>query len=178
MKKKYNIALIPTSRATEFVKRSNKSSHMADQYLLGDHSLPHVTLYQFEADENDIDDVWSHVCKAWNGKSIELLFSNFSCITFDNSVYWVSLLPNNCDILHKFHAEIADAIKLPIKQSFDPHLTLINTKNKDYEDEVNRLSKNYTPIKDTFVLSIGKSDTIGQFTEVIYQYEEPKTCKL
>src|SRR5580700_7138872 len=143
MKTKYNIALIPTSRAIEFVKLSNTFSNIADRYLLGGYSLPHVTLYQFETDKSDIDDVWSQVCKVLDSKSIELLFSDFSCITFDNKIYWVSLLPNNRDILHKFHIEIAEAIKLPIKQSFDPHLTLINTKNKDYEKEVDILTKNY-----------------------------------
>lgn len=171
MKTKYNIALVPTSKAIEFVKLSKEFSHIADNYILGDRSLPHVTLYHFEADESDIDDVWRRVCKVWDGKLIELLFLDFSCITFDNKMYWVSLLPNNCDILHKFHAEIADAIKLPIKQSFDPHLTLINTKNKDYEKEVDRLSKSYIPIEDTFILSIGKSDVVGQLTEVMYHYE-------
>lgn len=178
MKKKYNIALVPTSKSEEFIKISNKLSHIADQYLLGDRSLPHVTLYQFEIDESDIDNVWSQVCKVWNGRSIELLFSNFSCITFDNRIYWASLLPNNCDILHKTHAEIADAIKLPIKQSFDPHLTLISTKNKDYENEVDKLSKSYITIGDAFILSIGRSDAIGQLAEIIYKYEKSKTYKL
>lgn len=174
MKTKYNIALVPASRAIEFVKLSKKLSHITDHYLLGDNSLPHVTLYQFEAKESDIDNVWSQVCKVREGKSIELLFSDFSCITFDNKIYWVSLLPNNCEVLHKFHVEIADAIKLPVKQSFDSHLTLINTKNKDYEKEVDILTKNYISIVDTFILSIGKSDVIGQFTEVIYQCEKLK----
>ena len=171
MKTKYNIALLPTSKAPEFVKLSKEFSHIADNYLLGDHSFPHVTLYHFEADESGIDDIWKRVCKVWDGKLIELLFSDFSCITFDNKMYWVSLLPNSRDILHEFHVEIADVIKLPIKQSFDPHLTLINTKNKDYEKEVDRLSKSYISIGDTFILSIGKADVIGQLTEVIYRYE-------
>ena len=172
MKKKYNLALIPMSENEEFINLSQQFSSIADKYLLGQHSLPHVTLYQFEFEEKEIENVWGKIIKEWQEKPINLEFSHFSFITFDNTIFWVSLLPKNIDPLHKMHNIIAKSILLPSKKSFDPHLTLMNTKNKSYEKEVDKLRHSYFPITDTFILSLGKCDEIGQFTEVIYRYEK------
>lgn len=169
MKKKYNLALVPTSKSEEFITLSQKFSNISDKYLLGNNSLSHVTLYQFEADEKEIRNIWKRTCEIWEEKSINLEFSKFSCITFDDKIYWVSLLPNNCDVLHKMHRVITEVIKLPIKKIFDPHLTLVSTKNKDYQKEAVKLSPSYTPITDIFILALGKTDEIGQFTEIIHR---------
>lgn len=48
MPKKYNLALIPVSKGVEAVRFAKKFAGLADKYLLGDNSLPHVTIYQFE----------------------------------------------------------------------------------------------------------------------------------
>ena len=69
------------------------------------------------------------------------------------------------------HSLIADIIKLPIKKNFDPHITLISSKNKDYKKEADEISRSYTPITDTFILTLGKSDAIGQLTEIIHRHE-------
>ncbi len=172
MKNKYNLALTPISKKEEFIKLSQQFSNIADKYSLGNNSLPHVTLYQFEADEKEIENIWKQTCEIWEEKPINLEFSKFSCITFDNATYWVSLLPNNYDTLHKMHSIIANIIKLPIKKNFDPHVTLISTKNKDYEKKADEISQSYTPITDTFVLTIGKSDTVDQLTEIIHQHDK------
>lgn len=172
MAEKYNLALMPQTKSDEFVCYAQKFSHIADKYLLGVNSLPHITLYQFEAGEKDITAIWVRVCQEWKEKSIDLEFNNFSCITFDNDVYWVSILPNNRDILLKMHIQIASIISLPIKNTFDPHLTLINSKNKDYEKEVTKLSAFYSPIIDKFTLTLGRSDNIGQLTEIVHVYDK------
>ena len=174
MKKKYNLALTPVSRDEEFINLSQKFLTIADKYLLGKNSLPHITLYQFEIEEEEIEHVWEKVNKEWEEKPIDVELSKFSCITFDNTIFWVSLLPSNTDILHEMHSEIATLINLPIKKSFDPHLTLINTKDKDYEKEVAKLSGSYVPTTDTFTLTLGKCDEIGQLTEIIHRYEASK----
>lgn len=175
MLKKYNLALMPISKSNEVVSFAKKFSDLADQYLLGESSLPHVTIYQFEVEEKEIDGIWSRVSEIWKESPIDLEFKKFSCITFDNSTYWVSLLPNNCEKLYEMHALIADIINLPIKKTFDPHLTLISTKNKEYEKEVERLSSSYMPISDKFVLSLGMADEIGQLIEVAHKVRLPSS---
>ncbi len=168
MKNRYNLALIPSSESDAVVKYAHFLLDIADGYLLGEHSLPHVTLYQFQANESDIESIWEKAYSELNQTSIELAFEKFSCITFDRTVFWVSLLPDNDDVLMKMHSIVANVIKQPVKPSYDPHMTLINTKDSSYENLVNKLAKIYTPIKDTFVLALGRSDDIGQLIEIIY----------
>src|SRR3990167_11050710 len=169
MTKKYNLALIPVTKNNEVITLAKKLSPITDKYLLGEKSLPHVTLYQFQAEEEEIGSIWKQVIEVWKEKPIDLAFNKFSCITFDNTIFWVSLLPDKCDVLHKMHAVIANILKLPIKKMFDPHMTLINSKDKEYEKEVAKLSDLYKPITDTLILSLGMSDDIGQFINLIYR---------
>lgn len=167
---RYNLALIPVSQSKEIIGLVKKFSHLADKYLLDENSLPHVTLYQFEANKNEIDGLWQQISKIWKEYPIDLKFKEFSCLTFDNSTYWVSLLPDNCDKLHKMHLFIADAMNLSANKFFDPHMTLISTKNSEYEKEVEKIWQSYVPILDSFILALGKSDDIGQFIEIVYKY--------
>ena len=167
MTKKYNLALTPLSKSNEAITIARKLSNIADEYLLGENSLPHVTLYQFQAQEKEIKQIWWEVCDSLEEKQIDLMFNNFSCITFDNKVFWVSLLPNNRDFLHKLHGLIANVLRLPIKKTFDPHMTLISTTEKEYEKKVALVSDFYKPITDTFILSLGISDDIGQLKQIL-----------
>ena len=162
---------MPMNISDEVVRLSHTFSEYADRYILGEKSLPHVTLCQFEANEDEINRIWEKICEKWREEPIDLRFEKFSCLTFDNQVYWISLLPNNTDALHGMHGKIADIINQPVKKSFDPHMTLINTKNKEYETKVDEYSRTYKPIRDMFLLKLGKCDDVGQFTEVIYTYE-------
>lgn len=171
MKNRYNLALLPMTINDDVIKLSHTFSEYADRYILGENSLPHVTLCQFETEEDAIESIWEKVCEKWGEEPIYLIFDKFSCLTFDNQVYWLSLLPNNTDALLDMHKKIVDIINQPVKKSFDPHMTLINTKNKEYEVKVNEYSRSYQPIRDMFILKLGRCDDVGRFTEVIYTYE-------
>jgi hypothetical protein len=65
MIKKYNLALIPTSKKDEITIFAKKLSYLADNYLIGEGSLPHVTLCQFNAEESDIRSIWEKVNQGW-----------------------------------------------------------------------------------------------------------------
>ena len=169
MKKKYNLALTPVLKSKKFIEVAQKFSDVSDKYLLEENSFPHVTLYQFEAEEKEIDGIWQEVIDVWKQKPIDLELGEFSYITFDNDIYWISLLPRNSEVLHTMHALIAEILRLPTKKSYDPHLTLVNTKNNHYQSEIERIAKAFTPIADTFKLSLGRSDEIGQVIEIIFQ---------
>lgn len=179
MLKKYNIALIPTTVKENFIKNSQYFYKISDQYQLGEKSLPHVTLYQFHAKEQDIEQVWMKICGALLEHSIRLEFKEFSYITFNNTIFWISLLPDQRDALNKMHQLVAKTVNVPINKSYDPHLTLVNTKNKKYKEIANELEKSYLPTSDDFVLALGECDDIGQFTKIIYKSEMRKmACKL
>lgn len=171
MKLKYNLALIPQIKSEAFLRVAHQFSDIADQYLLGKKSNPHVTLYQFEMEENEVNRIWARVCEGWETKPVTLEFNKFDCRTFDDLTNWASLLPDQRIILHKMHHRIADLLGLPVKAVFDPHVTLFNSKNKEYEQKVARLFLSYNKIIDTFVLCLGRSDAVGQLIEILYRYE-------
>lgn len=179
MIKKYNLALTPCTKGHDVIALAQQFAPIADQYLLSElpskRSLPHVTLYPFEVDEKQIDSIWKQVCAAWNEQPIKLNFTNFSCLTFGGGIYWVSLLPdkNYSNDLHRMHDLLKKTVNLPKQRVFDPHMTLISTKNKDYEQEVDKLVHSYVHalIVDEFVLSLGESDGIGQLIKIIHRYE-------
>jgi 2'-5' RNA ligase len=168
---KYNLALIPASKSDEAISLAKKFSDIADEYLLGDKSFPHVTLYQFQAEEKEIEHIWEQVCGIWEEQLLFLTFNKFSCMTFDDNIFWISLLPDNRDVLLEMHGYIANILGLPIKKTFDPHMTLISTKNKEYEKEAVLVSDSYKPITDKFMLALGVLDNIGQVTNIIYRFD-------
>lgn len=169
MLRKYNIALLPTSKNQEIVNCSSFFSSISDQYQLGENSLPHVTLCQFQANESTVRDLWDRVCDALTGHIISLELKDFSCISFDHKIFWISLMPDQRTLLNDMHSVVAEIVNSPAKKSYDPHLTLINTKDNEYEKMADKLIKKYSPISDDFVLSIGECDEIGQFTKLLYQ---------
>jgi 2'-5' RNA ligase len=167
MKKKYNLALTPLSISNQVINIAKKFEDISDQYLLGAISLPHVTLYQFNALEAEIESIWQQVRKDWKYKNIILTFNEINHSTRDHQIYWVALLPDNQKELHQMHACVAQILGLPIKPTFDPHMTLINTKIHD-QIKIIKLFSFYQALTDIFTLSLGKSDDIGQFKEIIY----------
>ena len=143
---------------------------ISDRYLLGKKSLPHLTLCQFQAEPREALQIWKQVDSTLEQKSIRLCFKELRCISFDDHMYWVSLLPVHNEDLIKMHLQVAHIVKNPTNKSFknyDPHITLMNTKNKKYPTWVKKLSETYIPFEDTFVLGLGKSDSMGQFLEPI-----------
>lgn len=178
MPRKYNIALLPTSKSEDIVKHSQFFSKISDLYSLNKDSLPHVTLYQFQAEEKEIDSIWERVSTAMTDKSIELECKDFSCVTFDSKTFWVSLMPNEREKLKIMHDKVAAEIKEPPKSTYDPHITLISTKFPAYKEKADELARSYVPISDTFVLAIGECDDIGQFTKLLHQCEPRRSTTL
>lgn len=50
-------------------------------------------------------------------------------------------------------------------------MTLFDTRNKDYEKDVDVIKASYKSISDAFFLSLGYSDDIGQLTKVLFTHE-------
>jgi 2'-5' RNA ligase len=170
VKNKYIIALIPTTVGDQILDLANGLLPIADQYCLGKKSIPHVTLCQFMAAPSDLAQIWSEVAKSLVTHSLVLSFKEFSCISIHN-LFWVSLLPQQHTELCLMHEAIIKHLTSPLKKTFDyydPHMTLINTQDIHYQDQVNALTHFYVPIHDTFIVTLGKADAIGQMTEIIF----------
>ncbi|PJD93003.1 MAG: hypothetical protein CK426_05625 [Legionella sp.] len=167
--KKYNIAIIPVNQSKAFTAFSQKFTWLDPVYHLGEKSLPHITICQFYRDENEIENTWKDICIKISDYSLDLKFTGFSFITFDNNIFWISLMPDDVSELHKLQSEIAVVLDVSNKRPYDPHLTLIGTLDSTYESKSALLTKEYSPISDKFVLALGECDELGQFIRVIYR---------
>jgi 2'-5' RNA ligase len=169
-KKKYNIAFIPVNHAAKFVEMSNRFISLVDAYLPGDNSISHLTVCQFMAEEKNVMKLWVEVCNALQQKTINLIFTEFSYLTFNNEIWWISLLPEQTERLHEIHRLVASIIKHPLNYSYDeydPHVTLISTRHADCEEFVNEVASDCDIIEDKFVLALGNCDHVGQITDVL-----------
>ncbi|KTD23945.1 2'-5' RNA ligase family protein [Legionella maceachernii] len=175
MPKKYNIALLPLHSSDEIIEFAKKFSTLSENYMLGEKSLPHVTLCQFYAEEKQVNEVWENACNTLTEHSLELTFGNFSCISFDESTFWVSLLPDKVDALNDMYSEIIKIVKPFNNKLFDPHMTLFNTKNKEYKTLIKDDLSQYSSISDCFILALGECDEIGQFTRLVESYQLSKS---
>jgi len=162
---KYNIALLPNTKSKELIELAQQFSKSADIYLLGENSLPHVTLYQFWKKEAVIEQIWLKVNSVWKFSACMLNFSNVSYFSRDNKIFYISLLPDEISILQKMHALIAQTLHLPVKVNFDPHITLFNTNEASLNLDI--LKSQSFHIKDHFTLRLGSCDEVGQFTKIL-----------
>ena len=129
MVNKYNLAFIPKLKADQqkIIEYANKHASVAGQYMLGEHSLPHVTIHQFHADKLQAEKIINAVEGSHLLKFMNLKFEEISCISFDNKTFWASLMPNQRDTLISLHQHFATVLNFPVKQTYDPHMTLFNS---------------------------------------------------
>lgn len=82
---RFNIAYVPQNKSNSFITLIcdfNKKTH---NYCLGKNSLPHVTICQFMAYKNQIDQIWQTVCSTIEGGTTPLTFKKLSLITLDGA---------------------------------------------------------------------------------------------
>ena len=171
MKKKYNIALRPRTKDQQVIELAHQFFHLANSYLLGPQSLPHVTLCHFHAEEKDLSTLWEKTIEAIKPEKIQLTFSKFSYNSYNKTMYWISLLPDHFAELKKWHLSIAEIIKEPVNRSYDlydPHMTLLNTRHDSAHAIVQRVAEKFQPVTDEFYLALGATDEAGQFVETIF----------
>lgn len=164
----YNIALLLISQSQKIIKYSQNFSEIAHRYLLGKHALPHVTLCQFLAGRKKAIKFWEHAVTLLSTEPIQLTFGRPNSMTFDNKTFWISLHPEPSDVLVKMHLQVAEIVKKPRNRSYEnysPHITLANTRSKEYSSFLDKLLEIYTPFTDLFFIALGKSDFSGQFLE-------------
>lgn len=133
---RFNIAYLPKHQLEKFIRLADSNKTKKHNYCLGKNSLPHVTVTQFIADENELEEIWTNVCSSINEHNISLTFKKFSNISFDGTVSWLSLLPEpNEKLMDTF--KIASKIVKPIRMDeYDPHLTLFNYQSDKAEQNL------------------------------------------
>lgn len=164
--KKYIIAYTPCQNYDTFLGLTYGKISCSEGYCIGENSIPHITLSQFYAEPEALTDIWNSVTRETNHHVIEVNFNEYSYLTFDGRVYWLSLLPSQTEELFEMHNTVSQYVDSIRKDIYDPHLTLFNflehsflTKRETLESDVS--------IREKFVLSLGECDSFGQLTKII-----------
>ena len=174
---RYNLALIPANNPDQFILYAQSLSNTApaDQYLIGrGASIPHVSLCHFDSEPEDIDIIWQQV-QTLALLPLHLTFDHHQSKAFPGNpkytnIVWVSLIPDNKELLKNLHLTIADIIKEPLNAAFDrydPHLTLFNSRAKVACASFNDLPHIVPAFEDDFVIALGLTDDVGQVTDIL-----------
>lgn len=167
-----NIALLPKTLSKSFIELSAAFSTNAD-YLLGEHSYPHITLAQFYiADNVDIDELWQDVKKTLAALSIAELDIHFNQAysKVENAYAWLELRFAGHPLCYRLHEALVFLLEQKrlfcINASLDkylPHLTLARTTDLFMQAQLPR----NVDMKDTFYVALGEADELGQFVQLL-----------
>jgi len=168
---RFNMVLLPKEKGAEFVLISQRFYSEGADYVLGEGSLPHVTIAQFEADGVSLNLFLEKIQPNLNNEMM-LHFSQLDCRSdLDRpECVWLSLLPVEDKMLHFLHKKIFSILQecgiTCISKSLDfyyPHLTLLHVPMANYKHN----PQHPIYIDDVFYVAIGLSDEIGQFVGAI-----------
>lgn len=174
MQRKYILAFVPKLGGVQkhIIDYAFEHVGVSDKYMLGEASLPHVTLHQFYLEEQLVDNFIKKISLSSLTKMIGLSFNDISCISFDNVTFWASLMPDERSELILLHKGYAELLGLSIKLNFDPHMTLFNSIDSAYTLLVDEVKLRYRKITAEFALSLGVCDEIGQFNKSIHIFDK------
>ncbi|CAM2905899.1 hypothetical protein [Legionella worsleiensis] len=166
---RYNIAFVPKFKSNEFIALATEIIDKPFSYILGNKSIPHVTICQFYSEEHKLGDLSKKICFESSDFNLHLSFREISHTSFKKPVYWVSLLPENTLKLHEVFNYISKLVNPLRTDDYDPHLTLFNYAYINQKNEINLEKKinDKVSIQDEFELIIGTSDCFGQLTRII-----------
>jgi len=179
----FNLALYPQDahQASAYVALAQANFRdQESEYLLGENAHPHVTICQFQANEEQLESIWSAVEKLElepNQKALALRFHHFYIkpgFHLHKDKYWLGLAMSATaelmalqKALHTLLAQMnIESPTLP--QAYFPHLTLARCHTLDY---ANPPQVKVLPALDiwqhdfVFQVSLGRSNEYGVYLE-------------
>lgn len=179
---RYNIALIPekTSAYEPYVQCAQQNfGTIHKYYLLGEKSIPHVTLCQFEGhgDMSGLAKVMKKLEAIYSGRLFNPVFMglNFLKLTAEfSNLYSVELLVHRDQALSELHDSVTSMVTelglVPLNAHaslYRPHLTLACLAKPD-SVVVPRFPQNLLGTPDSpFVVKLGVADDYWQFVKSV-----------
>jgi 2'-5' RNA ligase len=172
---RYNLAYCPTDDSfaeTCISFAYSELRDLADGFILNaQNSLPHVTLMQFQAEEEQIDLLWRQataLCKTQYNVNLESMGLRNS---FRTGHVWVELNIIHEPVLLEMQNNVAIALKAsgaelltPFGQGYHPHLSLARLKQAPSPMPIWPDKMNLTQPQ-RFGLTLGLSDETGSYVE-------------
>lgn len=170
---RYNAALLALE-PQRYVKEAQRFSKNAQGYLLGEHSLPHVTIAQFYAGPQTYAAIVDDLEKINTIPQLHFNGFHFGKDEHEADVWWMSLSIAREPALVHFHQSVCAILKQhriePVSRSaelYRPHLTLARIHTVSLESLSATILE---PASFSFV--VGESDEFGQFKKVLHLFEE------
>lgn len=181
MTKRYNIVLLPSFKhSNEFINYAASFSSIANQYILGKKSLPHITVCQFEIEKNDIKKVHEINQQLMQITIQKRIFPEFTSLNFVSlegefsGMLAVDLgIKRNEPImlLHQKVTALLESLGFTVLNAkgdlYRPHLTLTFLSYKNNLHSFIFPKKLMGPSKEPFSLCLGTADLNWQLTGLI-----------
>ncbi|OGN63359.1 MAG: hypothetical protein A3E80_02885 [Chlamydiae bacterium RIFCSPHIGHO2_12_FULL_49_9] len=160
-KASYTISLVlPQKTAIPYIRAAQGLfSSTSDSYLLSEHSLPHITVCQFECDQGQIAHaIWKEFAKQTDDLSISVRFTGVSFtkgIGGHQEFYWAELVIARDAAIMKAHHLAVTAVQNrglvllnEIGDLYYPHLTLARIRlPKTFQSWPDSLLNNPGPLR-------------------------------
>lgn len=164
--KRFNIAYLPKYNSRAFISISKRFKPKSHNYNLEENSLPHITICQFNAKEGELGQIWNAIRSNIDEQNISLIFTSFSNISFDEKLFWLSIIPeSNQQVIDTFNI-ISKIVKPMRNDPFDLHLTLFNYFPE--KQNINFPINEKIMIEEEFELILGESNDVGQLKNIIF----------
>jgi len=168
---RYNAALLALE-PQQYVWEAQRFARNAQGYLLGDQSLPHVTLAQFYADHQTYAAIVNNLRTITKVPPLQFIGFNFGKDDHEESIWWVSLsIVRDPELVH-LHQSVCTILKQhqtePINSNgelYRPHLTLARIREA-HLDSLSSAVLDLSP----FAFVVGESDEFGQFKKVLHHF--------
>ena len=175
----FNIALWPDDESLlqECIRLAQLNcSEIADQYLIGDHACPHVTLCQINAETDELENIWAAI-QSVHPKQLSLSFNQFYIKPGQNELegyYWVGVGVRRAAEIINLQKTIYDqllSLNLESRNKplgYTPHLTWARCKGDSPQPIKYFPSNEFWSKSYTFSLSLGRSDKHGVYHERLF----------
>jgi 2'-5' RNA ligase len=177
---RFNLALLPGgATAKSMFETASHFRSIADGYLLHpEQALPHLTLTQFYAAQQNLPKIWARISAALPASFSVFMqglvfrdIGEFGKKHRGHAGVWVDVKPS--DDLLKIQKTAVSALRrmkinpLTASSGYEPHFTLCRCRSFDSLPKLRWPI--FLPKQEKTVLSIGRSDDMGQFQEVIFK---------
>ena len=143
----YNIALLPTDQPIGdlFIRQASIFLSNADGYCLGQNAEPHMTLCQFEGEDQDLEDLWRNISMLTIPTSVKTGVFNIRTGTGIHEGYnWIeNTLPKDPVLIDTQRAIYNLIRQTPYKPTtnpdlYSPHFTYCRILARKFTDDIFR----------------------------------------
>ena len=171
----FNIALFPQDKQfiADCIKLAQDNfDSQAEEYLLGENALPHITLCQFSAAPSHLAEIWS-IISPLVSKSLSIRLTQIYILPYEGA-YWLGLATAREPELISLQLSVYESLaNLGIKSnqshsSYFPHITWARCSGNKPPELTVMPAEKFWSTPQLFNLSIGESSPYGVYRKRLF----------